>query len=100
MAEYKGEFKDSLKQNENKKLLEAIEKRYGEIFKKLYEAQRQCDVNAKEISKAYGLINENQSKNKEMCNIIEEKNKIMCNEIKKQLKKQVSKQVSDYLPMH
>ena len=86
LAEYKGEFKDCLKQNENeiKELLEGIEKRCEERSKKLYEAQMQSDVNVKEISQLYGVINENLNKNKKMCNIIELKSKVMCNEIKKQ----------------
>ena len=86
-VEYKGEFNDSLKQNENeiRKLFEALENRY---YEGLYKAQRQCSVNVKVISKLYGVINENQNKNNEKRNIIEEKNK------------QVSKQVSYHLPMH
>lgn len=97
LCEYKGEFKATLKQNENeiKKLLEAIEKGYNERLKKLDEAQKCCDRNVKEIKNLYGVINENQNKNKDIFNTIEEKNKIMCKELKKkQLKKQAPKQIS------
>ena len=71
-----------------KSFLKLKKKRYDERLKTLYEAQRQCDVNVKEMSKLYGVteITENQNKNKEMCNIIKERNKIMCNEIKKTIK--------------
>ena len=51
LVEYKGEFETALKQNENeiKRLLHAIRKRYEERLKKIDEAQKYYDKIVKEV---------------------------------------------------
>ena len=53
LVEYKKDFEMSLKQNENeiRQLLQAIEKRYEERFKKIDDAQKICEKNVKEIKR-------------------------------------------------
>ena len=51
LHEYKYEFESSLKKNENeiKSLLEAIEKRYDERFRKIDKIQKLCEKKCKRL---------------------------------------------------
>ena len=88
LQEYKYEFESSLKKNENeiKSLLEAIEKRYDERFKKIDKIQKLCEKNVQEVKDIYGTVNNIENKNKDMYETIEKNNTKMCNEIKKIVK--------------
>lgn len=85
LIDYKHEFESSLRKNENeiKSLLEAIEGRYNDRFKKMEIIQKLCEKNVQEVKKLYGNINKVESKKKDLCDTIQTNNSEMCNEIKK-----------------
>lgn len=94
LVEYKNDFEMSLKQNENeiRQLLQAIEKRYEERFRKIDDAQKIVEKNVNEIKNLCGVVNDFEKKNKDIYNTIEENNEKMCNEIKKVIKETSDKQ--------
>lgn len=88
LVEYKDEFEMSLKQNENeiKILLEAIEKRYDERFKRIDSVQKYCERNMQEASELFRIVGDCENTNKEMYKEMEKSNVKICNEIKKVIK--------------
>lgn len=85
LLDYKHEFESSLKINELeiKSLLEVIERRYDDRFKKIENVQKLCEKNVEEVKKLHGNLNNVENKNKDMCETIEKCNVKMFNEIKK-----------------
>lgn len=88
LLEYKHELEISLRQNECeiKALLEAIEGRYDDRFKKIDNIQKLCERNMQEVKSLYGNINEVENKNKDIYDKIEKNNVQMCKEVKKVIK--------------
>lgn len=95
LKDYKDEFEMSLKKNEieMKQLLEAIEKRYEERFKKMEAIQKNWEKSMQGATKICDGLNQLENKNKELCEKIDE-NKSMCAEIKKTITEANVKQVS------
>ena len=98
LQEYKYEFESSVKKNEIeiKSLLEAIEKRYDERFKKIDKIQKLCEKNVQEINDIYGTVNNIENQNKDIYETIEKNNTKKCNEIKKIVKETNVKQKMSY----
>lgn len=88
LVAYGDGFNESLKRSENeiKILLEAIEKRYDDRFKKMDSVQKSCERNMQEVNKLVQIVGDYENTNKEMYNEIEKSNTKMCNEIKKVIK--------------
>lgn len=88
LAEYKHEFECSLKQNEVeiKNLLEAIENRYDERFKKMDNIQKICEKSVEEVKSLYVNVSEVENKNKDIFEKINNNNVKMCDEIKRVVK--------------
>lgn len=89
LREYKYEFEASLKNNEIeiKKLLEAIEIRYEERLKSIYEAQKSCENNVKEVKQLCEIAKNFEKHSKQICDKMENNINIekICKEIKKKL---------------